>query len=198
MYAILFPWMESIGMTSFLLNRSAPPAAMQALAEDAAPRLLLERLAHLQPEPLRLLSIDCGDGHLLRWGLRWFPGTPMSGTDQRPDCLDRAVKNARHARFLQADSRALPLPDRSFDMIALLASEMRDRDAWWLQLREMRRILADGGLLGVGGPVVSLPSDWLHSLGLTVVDMRYRPPSGGFDPVTVLVLRAYRREFSSL
>lgn len=184
-------------MTSFLLNRTAPQAAAHPAQADAAPRLLLDRLAHLRPEPTRLLNPGCGDGNLLRCALRWFPGTAMTGTDPRPRQLNLAVDNARHARFLLADDRCLPLPDRSFDMIAAEVSALPERDVWWTRLGEMRRVLADGGLLGLAGPVVSVPSDRLHQLGLTVLDMRYRPAAGIFGPLTVLVLGAYRPEIRS-
>lgn len=183
-------------MTSYLLHATASASA-PGLDEDGAASLLLDRLAHLRPEPLRLLNADCRDGNLLRWAFRWFPGTAMTGTDPRAEYLDRAVDNARHARFLKASSSALPLPDRSFDVVALLTAELPERDIWWSQLRELRRILADGGLLGLGGPVISVPADWLHQLGLTVVDMRYRPGAGHLDRLTILVLRAYRLEMRS-
>lgn len=184
-------------MTSYLVSRTLPQTVPHAPAEDSAPRLLLERLAHLRPDPPRLLNADCGDGNLLRWALRWFAGTAMTGTDPRPECLYRAVDNARHARFLRGSSLALPLPDRSFDIAVMLAPALPDRATWSSQLRELRRVVADGGLIGLAGPVVSVPSDWLHQLGLTVVDMRYRPESGHAAALTVLVLRAYRPEIRS-
>lgn len=184
-------------MTQHLLGPRSPEAA-RIQDQDARRELLLDRLCHIRPNPVRLLDVDCGEGHLLRRALRWFPGTAMTGTDPRVPCLDRASANVRHARFLHADSRALPIPDQMFDMATLIVDELPDRGTWWTQLREVRRVLADGGLLGLAGPVVSVPSDWLHELGMTVLDMRFRPEDGYRQPLAVLVLGAYRPAIRSV
>lgn len=178
-------------MMSRLLSPPSPAAA-RMLDQDACRELVLERLSHVRPHPARLLDVDCGDGQLLRQALRWFSGTAMTGTDPRPSALDRASANVRHARFLRADSRALPIPDEAFDMATVVIDDLPDRGTWWAQLREARRVLASGGLLGLAGPVVSVPSDWLHELGMTVLDMRFRPEDDYRRPLTILVLGAYR------
>ncbi len=183
-------------MTSYLLSPPSPAAARMR-DQDECRELVLERLAHIRPNPVRLLDVDCGDGHLLRQALRWFPGTAMTGTDWRVRSLDRASGNVRHARFLHADSRALPIPDQTFDVATVVIEELPDRGTWWLQLKELRRVMADGGLLGLAGPVISVPSDWLHELGMTVLDMRFRPEDGYRRPLTVLVLGAYRPAITS-
>ena len=185
-------------MVSFVLGRSLSPTAARMLEQDADRELLLERLARVKREPVRLLNVDCGDGLLLRRALRWFPGTAMTGTDPRVSSLDRASATVRHARFLHADSRALPICDQTFDMAALLVGAPADRDTWWSQLRELRRVLADGGVLGLAGPVVSVPPDWLHQLGMTVLDMRMRPGNDYREPLALLVLGAYRPAIRSL
>jgi malonyl-CoA O-methyltransferase len=74
-------------------------------------------VARLGPAPTgkRLLDVGCGTG----WRLRGTGAARMVGVDLSPDMLELGRANASLAdvELLEADMRALPLPDRAFDLV---------------------------------------------------------------------------------
>lgn len=102
---------------------------------------------------LRVLDVGCGAGnmvhHLQRYGR-------VVGVDSFNRPL--GVAQGRGYAVGQATGEALPFPDRSFDLVAVLdVVEHCDDDA--RVLRECGRILADGGLLALTTPAFP----WLWS-----------------------------------
>jgi demethylmenaquinone methyltransferase/2-methoxy-6-polyprenyl-1,4-benzoquinol methylase len=94
------------------------------------------------------LDLCCGTGDLLA-GLERAHRRPVYGADFCHPMLEAArAKLGPRARLLEADALALPLPDRSFDVVTI-AFGLRNLANYRLGLAEMYRLLRPAGLLAV-------------------------------------------------
>ena len=98
-----------------------------------------------------MLDAGCGDGELL--ALLAARGADVTGLDADPVMLAAAVRRLRadgmSGALVRGDLRALPFPDRSFDVVTAVAvlCLVPGPDA---AIREMARILKPGGQLVLG------------------------------------------------
>jgi ubiquinone/menaquinone biosynthesis C-methylase UbiE len=98
----------------------------------------------------RLLEVGCGVGAVLAVLGQEFPGVVLHGADIEPKQLEFARGHLERAgvdaTLLEADARALPYEDESFDHVWMM---------WFLEhiddppevLREARRVLVQGGAI---------------------------------------------------
>ncbi len=109
-----------------------------------------ERFRSLLPgrTPLRVLDIGCGTG---AWSVHWVAlGARVTGVDIDADLLERARARpelpAAQFETHVADAGAIPLPEKSFDVVTL-NSLLEHVPDWQPVLREAARMTAPGGLL---------------------------------------------------
>lgn len=115
--------------------RFAGPAGKYLLATQT--RTIAEALAGLTPAT----ALDVGGGHgqlvdpLTAWGWQ----VTVHGTDLRCESNLRSLHAKRNCRFLLGDLAALPVPDRTFDLVIAvrLLSHVR---AWPELIGEMCRV----------------------------------------------------------
>jgi SAM-dependent methyltransferase len=98
----------------------------------------------------RLLEVGCGVGAVLAVLGQEFPGIILYGVDIEPKQLSFASAHLERAgvqaTLVEADARALPFPEGSFDRVWMM---------WFLEhvadppevLREARRVLVPGGAI---------------------------------------------------
>ena len=109
-------------------------------------------LRHLQPG-MRLLDVGCGPGSITVGLAQAVAPGEVVGVDIEPSVLDEARRLAaerrvNNARFEASDVYDLPFADGSFD--AALAHTLLEHVPDPVQaLRELRRVLRPGGVLGV-------------------------------------------------
>jgi ubiquinone/menaquinone biosynthesis C-methylase UbiE len=110
----------------------------------------LARELRTGPSGRRVLDVACGTGRLLQQLARALPAHRYTGLDLSPYYVERAREIGADAgvTLVTGNAEALPFADRSFDAITsvFLFHELplRARKA---VLAEMRRVLADGGLV---------------------------------------------------
>jgi demethylmenaquinone methyltransferase/2-methoxy-6-polyprenyl-1,4-benzoquinol methylase len=104
-----------------------------------------------QPQA-RILDICCGTGDLTAAMLKLRPAdaTPITGLDFSSQMLNRArTKYATaNALWVEGDAMHLPYPDASFDLVTA-AFGFRNLTNYAEGLRELHRVLAPGGRLGI-------------------------------------------------
>ncbi len=98
---------------------------------------------------LKLLDWGCGCGRISAMFLRYRPEVQVTGVDIADNCVQWCRKNLAGGRFLTTGLYPpLPFPDGAFDVVlasSVMTHLKREAQGQWL--REMRRILAPGGLL---------------------------------------------------
>jgi len=111
---------------------------------------LAERFPDFRPRDI--LDLGCTVGHqTLPWA-RAYPEARVTGLDASAPCLRYAHARAKSlgvvAHFLQADATAVPLPDRSQDLVfsSMFLHELPVSDIRAV-LAEARRLLRPGGLM---------------------------------------------------
>ena len=139
------------------------PAIGRPVAED------LIQAAALQTGE-RVLDVGCGTGVVTRLAAaKVGPGGTVAGLDVNPGMLAvaRSVTPSDMAiEWHEADARAIPLPDESFDVVLCQMSLQFIPDR--VQgLREMRRVLAPGGrlVLNVPGPAAPVFETLARAMG---------------------------------
>lgn len=106
---------------------------------------LLIRLGEIRPEST-LLDAGCGTG----WFSRRFAqaGGQVTGLDRDPSMLACARSLGRGVDYLEGDMLALPLPDKSFDIVTTVTSLCFVREEA-RALSEMIRVARRGVVLGL-------------------------------------------------
>ncbi|MBW4933887.1 malonyl-ACP O-methyltransferase BioC [Marinobacter sp. F4206] len=97
--------------------------------------------------PLRVLDLGCGTGWFTRKLAQIQPSSRLTGVDLSPGMVRKAREHGgAEIDWLVADAEALPLPDRSFDMVFsnLMIQWCADPGP---VLAECRRLLKPGGRL---------------------------------------------------
>jgi SAM-dependent methyltransferase len=157
---------------------SANPAVEAAQMRRTAAEQADFFLPHLRPG-MRLLDAGCGGGSItVGLAAAVAPG-PLVGVDLEVHRLAgawrlAAERGVANARFAAGDIYALPFPDGAFDaafahhVLQHLADPPR-------ALRELRRVLRPGGVLGVRDP----------DEGATLI----APPTPGIERLLALTLR---------
>ena len=147
------------------------------LAGKPLDRHLLNRLAEDVRGHGLVADLGCGPGHVARY--LHDQGVRMLGIDLSPRMIDSARQRSPDIEFRVGDMRALDLPDGAlagivafYSLIHIGEPEMR------ATLRELRRVLAPGGLLlvafHIGEETVHRDELWGHPVSL---DFRFLMPS---------------------
>ena len=112
---------------------------------DLLEKRLLRRLLHRLGTVRTILEIGCGTGHFTRW-MRSL-NYDVAGLDISPPMLEQAHE-LNGGDYRLGNALALPFPDKSFDVAALITTLefVSDPD---LALREAIRVSRAGLLLGV-------------------------------------------------
>jgi SAM-dependent methyltransferase len=194
-----------------------------AIRSELLDRLFEKALGELAGQG-EILDAGCGTG----WWLAQLAAggvTPgrMHGIDLLPDRVEAAARLVPGTHIAQADARRLPFEDERFGLVLLLTvlSSMDSGASVAGALREVRRVLAPGGLLLVYEPRVPNPLNpatrrigradleqvlerrCLSVESLTVLPPlarrlgpltgRLYPPLARFPPLRTHFLAAYRR-----
>jgi len=94
----------------------------------------------------RVLDACCGTGDLAIGARK--RGAEVTGLDFSPKMLERARRKDRCVDWVQGDALALPFKDASFDA-ATVGFGVRNVADLEVGLRELRRVLRNGGRLGI-------------------------------------------------
>jgi demethylmenaquinone methyltransferase/2-methoxy-6-polyprenyl-1,4-benzoquinol methylase len=94
----------------------------------------------------RVLDACCGTGDLALADLR--AGGPVTGLDFSEAMLKRAAGKSAAVDWVQGDVLALPFPDNSFEAVTV-GFGVRNLEDLERGLRELRRVLAIGGRIGI-------------------------------------------------
>jgi demethylmenaquinone methyltransferase / 2-methoxy-6-polyprenyl-1,4-benzoquinol methylase len=95
----------------------------------------------------RVLDACCGTGDLALADLH-AGGARVTGLDFSERMLERARAKSSEVEWVQGDALALPFADGSFDA-ATVGFGVRNLDDLEAGLRELRRVLRQGGRLGI-------------------------------------------------
>jgi SAM-dependent methyltransferase len=128
------------------------PRLLAALARREAIREAAFFVPYLRPE-MSVLDCGCGPGGISLGLAALIPEGSVTGVDIEPDQLERGRAEARqrgfaNLRFEQASLYQLPFPDATFDAV-LAHAVMYHLDQPMAALREIRRVLKPGGLVGL-------------------------------------------------
>jgi SAM-dependent methyltransferase len=139
-------------------------------------RHLLNRLAEDVRGHGLVADLGCGPGHVARY--LHEHGVRMLGIDLSPRMIDSARKLSPDIEFRVGDMRALELPDGALAGIVAFYSLIHiGEPEMGPTLRELRRVLAPGGLLlvafHIGEETVHRDELWGHTVSL---DFRFLMP----------------------
>ena len=147
------------------------------LAGKPLDRHLLNRLAEDVRDHGLVADLGCGPGHVARY--LHDQGIRMLGIDLSPRMIDSARQRSPDIEFRVGDMRALDLPDGALAGIVAFYSLIHiGEPEMGATLRELRRVLAPGGLLlvafHIGEETVHRDELWGHPVSL---DFRFLMPS---------------------
>jgi SAM-dependent methyltransferase len=147
------------------------------LAGKPLDRHLLNRLAEDVRDHGLVADLGCGPGHVARY--LHDQGVRMLGIDLSPRMIDSARQRSPDIEFRVGDMRALDLPDGALAGIVAFYSLIHIGEfEMAATLRELRRVLAPGGLLlvafHIGEETVHRDELWGHPVSL---DFRFLMPS---------------------
>jgi SAM-dependent methyltransferase len=147
------------------------------LAGKPLDRHLLNRLAEDVRGRGLVADLGCGPGHVARY--LHDQGVRMLGIDLSPRMIDSARQRSPDIEFRVGDMRALDLPDGALAGIVAFYSLIHiGEPEMGATLRELRRVLAPGGLLlvafHIGEETVHRDELWGHPVSL---DFRFLMPS---------------------
>jgi SAM-dependent methyltransferase len=147
------------------------------LAGKPLDRHLLNRLAEDVRGHGLVADLGCGPGHVSRY--LHDQGVRMLGIDLSPRMIDSARQRSPDIEFRVGDMRALDLPDGALAGIVAFYSLIHiGEPEMGATLRELRRVLAPGGLLlvafHIGEETVHRDELWGHPVSL---DFRFLMPS---------------------
>ena len=147
------------------------------LAGKPLDRHLLNRFAEDVRGHGLVADLGCGPGHVARY--LHDQGVRMLGIDLSPRMIDSARQRSPDIEFRVGDMRTLDLPDGALAGIVALYSLIHiGEPEMGATLRELRRVLAPGGLLlvafHVGEETVHRDELWGHTVSL---DFRFLMPS---------------------
>jgi SAM-dependent methyltransferase len=142
-------WSPSFNMHFGFWRRGLRPWRL----EDMLEQMNAEVLARLEVRgPARLLDLGCGLGASARAMARRAPQASVTGVTVVPWQVEQArrLTGGPHPRFVRADYRALPWPDRRFDGVYAIESACHAAGPAKADfLREAVRVLRPGGRLVV-------------------------------------------------
>jgi SAM-dependent methyltransferase len=181
-------------------------SARLAERESEAEALAAARLADLEP-PAEILDAPAGFGRhsipLAQAGYR------VTGIDRSAVQLDEARRRAGDGewpKWVQADFRALPFEDESFDGVLNLFSSIgyRGEEGDRHMMGELLRVLRPGGALVIETMhrdrlmAIFLPHTWepLDGEGLVAEARRFNPVAGEIETEHIVVTGAARRSFT--
>ncbi|MFN2508576.1 MAG: methyltransferase domain-containing protein, partial [Chthoniobacterales bacterium] len=99
----------------------------------------------------RVLDIACGEGYGAN--LLADVAADVVGVDIDPGAIEHAQRSYRRAnlRFIKGDCTAIPLPDKSIDLVASFETieHLTEQEAF---LAEIKRVLAKDGILVISSP----------------------------------------------
>jgi SAM-dependent methyltransferase len=146
------------------------------LAGKPLDRHLLNRLAEDVRGRGLVADLGCGPGHVARY--LHDQGVRMLGIDLSPRMIDSARQRSPDIEFRVGDMRTLDLPDGALAGIVAFYSLIHiGEPEMGATLRELRRVLAPGGLLlvafHIGEETVHRDELWGHPVSL---DFRFLMP----------------------
>jgi len=143
----------------------------------AVHRSILDAVLQVDPSPVALLDIGCGDGSFTRVLCHYVPNTSITGLDlSLPHNLGgatgmtgavkvaeamgrtgmgnvRGAVNTTGIRFVEGTVERLPFPTASFDLVTVSLS-MHHWDDKRKGISEVFRVLRPGGCLIIGDPLL--------------------------------------------
>lgn len=133
------------------------PGALDVMQVRTAERWAAQLLPYLRPG-MRVLDCGCGPGSISVGLAKAVHPGELVGVDIEPGQTELASRHAAAAgatnvRFEPADAASLPFPDGSFEAIHAHALLMHVPDPL-AALREMWRVLAPGGVIGVSDTII--------------------------------------------
>jgi len=131
------------------------PSFEAALATRSAAREVGFFLAHLRPG-MRVLDVGCGPGSITLGLAAVVAPAEVVGVDLQAAQVEQAralaaERSVANARFEVANVYELPFPNASFDAVLAHTVLMGLREPV-LALRELRRVLRPGGVVGLRDP----------------------------------------------
>jgi len=134
-------------------HRSATSYDEAAVLQREVADRLVQHLAFTKLEPSRILDVGCGTGYCTTLLQQRYRKARIHAVDLAGGMVAAARQRhrggwlrRRRCRFTIADAQALPFADASFDLVCsnLVMQWVADPEQ---MVREMRRVLAPGGLM---------------------------------------------------
>lgn len=135
---------------------------LDALPHRLRIRRFVPRFLRACPDPFRgeVLEVGSGSGHTSRRILETFPQVELTATDVDPRAgrgFERLQgKYGQRLRWQQADLLALPFDRASFDIVIAI-NVLHSVDDLSDAVRQLLRVLRQGGLVGLSGEGSCLP-----------------------------------------